>query len=421
MKPFNELIKNFDKIRDYLRDFTIYGYKQREDFVHKSARTYDNEKRRIQSYLAPYISEQNSPKGKRMGINFDYLTITGNPLYEGFKTKSFTKNDIMLHFTLLDLLKTSPRLSLNEIYESLLTDYLSQFDSCRLIDQRTLRIKLNEYTHSGLIIEEKEGKTFYYSLAPNPLDTLSDETKGKLFYALSFFQNTTPLGMLGHFILEQNQQELPYFVFSNFHFSHTVDELLLFDLFEAIKAHKMIKIIHSSSEENIVLPLKLVDNVEQGRRYVMVYHYKSRLYKFYRLDRLLGVEVLETTDEDFPQKLHIINVLLDTTWGVALSGMDKPHDLETWQLTLHIEEHTQQALLKTIEASHPEALLLRVGKDTFLYTLSILDANEAVPWLRQFIGCIVSINCTNSQALKRFINDIKLMKSYYEEVSDDTL
>ena len=51
MATFNELIKNFDKIREYMRTFAIYGYKTREDFTHKSARTYDNERRRIQSYL----------------------------------------------------------------------------------------------------------------------------------------------------------------------------------------------------------------------------------------------------------------------------------------------------------------------------------------------------------------------------------
>lgn len=48
---FNELIKNFDKIRDYIRDFYVYGFKTREDFNSKSLRSYDNEKRRIESYM----------------------------------------------------------------------------------------------------------------------------------------------------------------------------------------------------------------------------------------------------------------------------------------------------------------------------------------------------------------------------------
>lgn len=420
MKPFNELIKSFDKIREYLRAFTVYGYKQREDFDHKSLRTYDNEKRRIQSYLSPYISEQTSSHGKRLGINFDYLSITCNPLFDGFKTKSFTKNDIMLHFILLDLLKSYPKLTLNEIYEHTLSDYLEHFETCKMFDQRTLRIKIHEYMTNGIILEEKEGKSFYYHLAPTPIDDLPGTTKTHLLYALSFYQNISPLGILGHFLLEQEDYNSPYFAFSHLHFSHTVDELILFDLLNAIKAQKTIQLVHTSGSENTVLPLKIVDNVEQGRRYVMVYHYQDTRYKFYRLDKLLKVKPLETTDNTFMQKRRIIDTLLDTTWGVALGGMDYPHHLEVWELILHIDETYEQALIAKIEQAHQEAILQRVGPDTFHYTLSILDANEAMPWLRQFIGRIQSIHCTNHQALNRFIKDIKLMKSYYEEVSHDT-
>ena len=46
MQEFHELIKNFDKIRDYMRQFYVYGFKVRSDFDAKSARTYDNERDR---------------------------------------------------------------------------------------------------------------------------------------------------------------------------------------------------------------------------------------------------------------------------------------------------------------------------------------------------------------------------------------
>ena len=38
MSEFQELIKNFDKIRDYMRQFYVYGFKVRSDFDAKSAR-----------------------------------------------------------------------------------------------------------------------------------------------------------------------------------------------------------------------------------------------------------------------------------------------------------------------------------------------------------------------------------------------
>ena len=32
MSTYNELIKNFERIRSYMRDFYIYGFKSRDDF-----------------------------------------------------------------------------------------------------------------------------------------------------------------------------------------------------------------------------------------------------------------------------------------------------------------------------------------------------------------------------------------------------
>ncbi|MEN8907531.1 MAG: WYL domain-containing protein [Clostridiales bacterium] len=421
MKPFNELIKNFYKIRSYLRSFTIYGYKRREDFLHKSVRTYDNEKRRIQSYFNNFINEQTSLKGKCISINFDYLNINSNPLFEGYKTKSFTKNDIMFHFIILDLLITYEKLTLNNIYEFLLSEYLNNFEECRIFDQRTLRIKINEYIKHGLIMTKKIGKTLFYYLATNPIENLNPVIQEKLLYAISFYQNIKPLGLLGNFILEQYGKENHYHSFRNLHFSHTVDELIIYDLLNAIKFRKIVKLICLDESKKIVLPIKIVDNIEQGRRYVVVYHYHMKQYRIYRIDKIIKIELLETSNEKFEQKLNIVNALLESTWGVALNFNEVPNRLETWDLLLYIEELTEKELLHKIETAHPYANLQRVGIDTFHYNLSISDANEILPWFRQFIGRIISINCTDRKALKRFVNDIKLMKSYYSEVKNNAI
>ena len=39
---YSELIKNFSKIRDYRKEFYIYGFNTREEYDEKSARSYDN-------------------------------------------------------------------------------------------------------------------------------------------------------------------------------------------------------------------------------------------------------------------------------------------------------------------------------------------------------------------------------------------
>ncbi|HWT76635.1 MAG TPA: hypothetical protein VN258_18200 [Mobilitalea sp.] len=89
MSEFSELIKNFDKIRDYMRDFYIYGFKTRSDFQYKSLRTYDNERRRIESWLGDLIRFDTSKKGKQIAISLDSGQLSANPLYKAHKFKGY--------------------------------------------------------------------------------------------------------------------------------------------------------------------------------------------------------------------------------------------------------------------------------------------------------------------------------------------
>ena len=101
---YSELIKDFGRIRDYMREFYVYGFKNRSEYDAKSARSYDNERRRIESWLGEYMSFRQDSSGKNVFLSVDSRKIPRNPLYKAFKAKSFTDKDITLHFILLDIL-----------------------------------------------------------------------------------------------------------------------------------------------------------------------------------------------------------------------------------------------------------------------------------------------------------------------------
>ena len=110
---YSELVKNFDNIRMKMRDFYVYGFKSKADFSDKSARTYDNDRRRIESWLAAYMYFRKNAKGKRCFIAVDSRKIKHNQFYKAWKAKTFTAKDIMLHFCLLDMLQDGVCMSLN--------------------------------------------------------------------------------------------------------------------------------------------------------------------------------------------------------------------------------------------------------------------------------------------------------------------
>ena len=97
---YNELIKNFEKIREYMRDFYVYGFKSRDGYDRKSLRSYDDEKRRIESWLGKFMRFIRTSEGKNVFISIDSRNISHNPFYNALKAKSFTDVDITLHFIL---------------------------------------------------------------------------------------------------------------------------------------------------------------------------------------------------------------------------------------------------------------------------------------------------------------------------------
>lgn len=52
---YSEIIKSFNRIGDYMREFYIYGFKSRDEYTGKSGRSYDDERRRIESWLGDCI------------------------------------------------------------------------------------------------------------------------------------------------------------------------------------------------------------------------------------------------------------------------------------------------------------------------------------------------------------------------------
>lgn len=105
MAVYSELIKNFEKIREYVRDFYIFGFHTRESFDAKSKRTYDNEKRRIESWLSDHVHTSLEGHKKKVSVQVDSGNIFQNPLYQCYRSKTFTDNDIRLHFILMDALE----------------------------------------------------------------------------------------------------------------------------------------------------------------------------------------------------------------------------------------------------------------------------------------------------------------------------
>lgn len=183
---YSELVKSFESVRAYMREFYVYGFKSRREYDAKSARSYDDERRRIDSWLGNYMGFRQTPEGKTVFLSVDTRVQQHNPFYKAWKTKSFTDGDITLHFILFDILHSPEiKMTVSELAAEI-DRYLAPFRTPMTFDESTIRKKLKEYVSEGIICMEKDGRRVLYSRAPHTdLTELED--------VIDFFSRSGPL------------------------------------------------------------------------------------------------------------------------------------------------------------------------------------------------------------------------------------
>jgi hypothetical protein len=403
---FSELIKNFDKIRDYMRDFYIYGFKARGDFDGKSARTYDNEKRRIESWLGPYIRWETDKKGKRVYISVNTADISTNPLYNAWKAKSFTDNDLTLHVTILSALQHGDR----DITE--LTD-----DVCTLtghtFDIQTVRLKANEYVREGLLVKEKRGKTDSYRLSPLMLTSLPAE-KRNLLDAIRFFQEVAPFGFIGSTILDGADEENSIFCFKHHYIVHTLEDGILAELLQAVRENRQVTVVNQGSrftrETKLTgIPLQIFVSVQTGRRYVCLYTLHNRRFRNCRLDYIKKVELREPFKgyQSLREELESAKAFC---WGVSLGDGARK---EVLRMILSIDEKAEQYVLDRLGREGRGGTVTRLEQNIFQYSVAVFDSNEMMAWIKSFTGRIIALEGTNREAVNAFYKDMERLREMY--------
>lgn len=411
MAEFQELIKNFDRIRDYMRQFFIYGYKSRNDYEEKSGRTYDNERRRIESWLSGYTQSDYSQKEKHVYISVDSKTIPQNPLYAAWKSKSFTDNDILLHFFLLDCLWEQPEgMSAKQLCDQISFSYGVAFES------QTVRLKLKEYEELGLVHAEKNKKSLLYRLLPPVCESLSSSAWNQILTAVTYFQEAAPFGFIGSTILDQEERENQWFQFKHHFIVHTLEDRVLLDVLTAIREQKKISFENQSRRSGkcsviYAVPLKIFVSTQTGRRYLCAYLEKPRRFCCFRLDSMTKVQHLEPCP-NYSDRQEQLKKNCPKCWGVSFGGTSR---IEEICLKLYIDEKKEPYVLERLYRERRGGEVLRIRENEYLYSGTFFDTNEMLAWAKTFTGRILDIQGSNSFAVAKITRDLEKMYEMYGE------
>lgn len=414
MSGFSELIKNFEKTRDYLRDFFICGYKVRGDFDRKSARTYDDEKRRIESWLDGFLRYDTSQRGRQTSISVDSGRISENPLYKAFYAKSFTDNDIKLHFLLLDILSDFESLTLKGLIEK--TD--ERFGI--LFEEQTVRNKLKEYVSEGIILTEKRGKTAAFSLSPDRVSDCLNALPG-LSDAVKFFSESGEFGVIGNSILKSADLQNDLFCIKHNYIVHTLEDSLLPEIIAAIEQKRFLALRTFSSKngftrenENFAVPMQISISVQTGRRYLIGYLPQYKRFNSFRLDFLRAVKPGEICT-DYNNIREKYNKNIARCFGASFGERRETGTVTPLKITFTANESTEDYIIQRIDREKRCGTLTRVAENLYELELDVFDPVEPMHWIKTFIGRITKLEGGSEAARKLFYSDIERMDQMYNE------
>lgn len=404
---YTELIKNFNRIRDYMREFYVYGFRSRDEYSKKSARSYDDERRRVESWLGDYMRFRQTGDGKNVFLSIDSRVSRHNPLYKAWKAKSFTDGDITLHFILFDILY-SPEVSLtlNEITD-LIDGYLVGFDEPKTFDASTVRKKLNEYVSEGIVVAEKRGRTVYYRRAGTDVACDGD--------VLDFFSEVAPCGVVGSYLLDKEVSHGERFAFKHHYITGAMDSEIVCLLLDAIsgKRYVTLETVNRRKDmitESNVVPLRIMVSAQNGRQYLMGFVPRFKRITSFRTDNILSVKTGETVKR-FDELRAMLDGMAPHLWGVSTYGA-------SWEDTEHVEftvryEDNETHIHQRLEREKRCGTVEKIDDHTSRFSADVFDAAELVPWIRTFICRITSISISNKALEEKFLKDLDEMYALY--------
>lgn len=417
-RGYHELLGHFRRVRAYMQHFYVYGFYTRDEFSGGSARSYDNERRRVEGWMGEHYGFRMTRSGKANFIAFDSRSVRRNPLYRALKSKTFVANDIVLHFLILDVLKDGAECGVQEIIRRC-GDRLDKAGAPFVYEENTLRDKLGEYEEMGVLSSRKQGRDRLYRMQP-----CTDVAP--LAAALAFFSETAPCGVVGSYLEDRLDIPCEAFRMKHHYIAQTFDAEVMLALLEAMHAGKDVVIHHMGRDgraesRQTVTPLHILRSVQDGRTYLLAVSCKNRAFVSHRLDRISAVKPVrrEKSAEEAMEELQALRQAFAATrenrWGASVVGMagKKPQRVSFTIRVSPWEAHARRRMYRECRGGRVEELeggLLR-------FTADLYDPAEILPWVRTFIGRITSFDCENEAVTRRFRADLAELADAYARQS----
>ena len=404
VKQYTGCITSIEKARDFARESFVYGLKDKSEYTEFSPRAYDEVTRQMGDWFQDCLQTRTvKVRNKLKYLSLNCRDYSENPLYKMWKTCSFTTNEIVFFFFLIDYLNGKDKpVKLAEIHK----EYYNMHRTDGFLRSAAQKWLQNKGCPSGIFIKDEKSQ---YSLAPTfDLSEMGD--------MLQYYSEIAPGGVVGSFILDKQEKRTSAFGYKQHYPGQAFDCEIICNALFAIKNKNEVSIDYQpKGKEEIhiqVFPLKIYSSTQNGRQYLFAWEKEQRRYFNYRIDRIKTIDITkitppyaESVQEEFDEiKKHI--------WGVSLGDGE----------TIHVE-----FLVKVTEDEG--YIINRLDRETRCGTITpekncpglirfkadVYDAQEMFPWIRTYICRIVELKISDPEIEKLFWDSITAMYDFYLE------
>lgn len=417
------LIRDYENIRQILRDVYIFGCFSKEDFIEKkgvSGRKYDKEQHRISAYL-PERFIQKRRVGKKVLLYCSYNVMDGanNHLADTYRNKSFTALDIMAYFFVQQILNAAEEMTPAEIL-----DALPAMNESVVFTKDNLRIKLDELVQKGFIRMRKSGRKILYSLTDDIWQDFSAEELVDIRNYLEFMKNVSPMEMPYYFMhqklglylrmergIEVNGHEV--FHFKHNHLFNCLDNDILLEILKAMKSAKLLEVgFYDGSKGITVVPIEVIHDSIYGRQYLYCLDTDTRLARVVRLDRISSVAEGKKQSHADKEAAGALTTYSDECWCTSGIGQE----LTEIVIEFRFEEPGEQYILRRIHAEGHGGDITKLDDGIYEYRLKVRDPDEMIPWIRSFGERAKVISSGIKQTERKLAEDWKKAIEKYESL-----
>lgn len=419
----NKAISSFDIIRKLVRNLYLEGFNNYldTDSVGKSSRAFTNNLNSIRNFLDErFISSKTSTKKKTNPvISFNTRDETENPLFALWKTENSIATNLSFDFAIMDILEENPDgiswFSLTSDSNSTKHDNHLENYVNKGIDKKSVKPKLEKLANTGIIEFFENGKKIC-KVNTRQIKQLLSSTEVK--QAIQFASETSPLGVIGSYILDNLKTVDSESLNTPIHYKHhfifnSIDYEIMYILMDAITNKNTVEIETERYGIKTVVPLKLYISTQTGRTYIIFWDLHESILFSENLEKILAAKQLEICSE-YESYISKLSEIESNIWGVAFKK-ENTFDLEHVRFVLEYSPEEESYIPSRIRKEAVTGNVSDIDESHIEFTADLIDSKEMIPWIRSFFCRITDIDFPYSNRIKEDISLLSQNK-YREDV-----